>query len=299
MRDVTITWTNSQMVGDEVLELWLKKGAAAWAQEAAVLAFGSSQNRTFEGLAADVNHVFQARARRGGEYRPEYTSANPEDWPVGSRLEFVPSATVTAPGAPTLDDTSWERVSSSSTKVTATATANPSHESLDLQLLRGNTVVDTVAGPHTGPVVLTDVDPPLETTQPYRVRHIDTGVPGSNSNTIDQYIGPAPPPSNVEFSQVFDCGYTVNWVNQIGGAVTKIEHDWPGGGFTEVATVGAGVTQQQVSVGTGAFLCPDDDPVLVAVRLRHGVEAFGVTDFTLPVQRSDLTLKSECECTEF
>jgi hypothetical protein len=295
MRDVTITWTNSQMVGDEIIELWLKKGAAAWAQEAQVLLGASSQSRTFPELEAGVDHVFQARARRGGQYRPEYTSSDPENWPVGSRLEFVPSDAVTPAGAPTITNCAWERTGSTATNITITAEANPAHESLDLQLVRGaSTVVATVSGPHSGPVQLVDNDPPVGVAHTYRVRHIESGVPGAASSPIQCYAGPSPPPSGIQFSGVYDCGYEVSWTHNIPGAVTQVLDDWPGDSFQEVALAAADVTSAIVTKGNQILCESGAGQVPVAVRLRHGVETFGVTDWTQPVQRSDLLLCDDC-----
>lgn len=88
-RDVTLSWTLNDMAGDELVETWLKTGDD-WALIDTVPAAGASpQTGLFPGLIAGDEYVAAVRMSRGGEYRPDFVSEDPEDWPAASTLTFI------------------------------------------------------------------------------------------------------------------------------------------------------------------------------------------------------------------
>lgn len=179
LRDVTIRQTMHEMVGDEMVEVWLKIGAGAWALDRTVdVEAGPTQDFEFLALDSEVLHVMQTRAVREGRYRAGYLNGDPDTWPEQSRVEFIPGQAPAA--APTIIDGEWD---DPTTTATITVTPNPAHLDLDLELLRDGVVVDTVAAPHVGDVPMSAVMASDDNFHNFTARHVvGGGLNGAQSD---------------------------------------------------------------------------------------------------------------------
>jgi len=282
-RDVTITASLAERVGDETYELWLKEGSAAWALHStgAVEQSASTQDFELANLEEGVECRMQLRMERESRYRDDYQSADPDAWPSQSLLVFTPGVEEYA--APTLNSMLWSRTSGSSERVTVNATSSTGNEGLALQLLRNGTVVDEVAGPHVGAVYLVDIDPPGETTQSYTVRHRSGFLAGLQSAPVNRWVGPDAPTGFGEVAPGSWYDYEVEWDAPPSGAVTRVQDTWVDSGvFAERAATAADATSYDPGFGQlekNSAADPNGNiPAAARVRIRHELEQFSVTD---------------------
>lgn len=280
VRDVTLRGTAHEMVGDETVELWLKRGAGAWALEQSVPADVSNppfQDFLVLGLESGLEHVAQVRVFRDGRYRAGYIGGDPEAWPAQSRLEFIPGAE--AAPAPEIVSSEFERTSGVAHEIRITVTPNALALDLDLDLLRDGVVVDTIAGPHVGDVVMTDNDPPIATNRVYTARHRQFTLNGIESDPVIRWVGPPPPTDFVQVAEISDYyAYHVEWTNP-GGSI-RVRDDWPIAGFINRALLGSGSTHhdQDVEKESESMEGADEQVTFCQVEVRCEVGAFAVTD---------------------
>lgn len=279
LRTVTVRYTMHDMTGDETIEVWLKRGDDPWGLEYTVdVDDPPTQDFELTGLDADVEHVVQLRATHEGRYRAGYLDSDPELWPAGSRFEFVAGG-FTA-DAPTITDTSWARTSGVSTTTTIEVTPDPDFLANDLELLRDGVVVDTVAGPHVGPVNMTDVDPPLAATHAYTARHVSGGLHGTLSAPTNRWAGPLTPSGLAQTAGPDFEAYTAEWTVEEPGAATRVSDHWIGSYQNRTVTAADAATATIASPpleidSLSVFPTHDVD---VNVRVRHELTAFAVTD---------------------
>lgn len=274
------------MVGDETVELWLKRGAGAWALEQSVAADTSNppyQDFEIDGLESGLQHTAQIRVFRDGRYRAGYIGGDPEAWPEQSRIDFIPGAE--AAPAPEIIAGEFERTSGVAHQVTLTITPNALALDLDLDILRDGVVVGTVPGPHVGDVEFIDEDPPIATAAFYTARHRQFTLNGVESDPFRQWIGP-PAPTDLE--QIGDMenwyGYEVQWTNVAGA--TRVRDDWHNTvPWTNRALLVSGESSFLIDGGLEKE-SPDDeggppDEVVLdgcTVEVRHEVSSFAVVD---------------------
>lgn len=279
-RDVVLRYTSHEMVGDETVELWLKVGAADWAlEQSGPVDTSNPPFMDFEllGLESEVLHVSQVRVFRDGRYRAGYIGGDPEDWPSQSRLEFIPGAE--AAPAPEIVEAEFERTSGVAHQMNVTVTPHPDALDLDLDLLRDGVVVDTIAGPHVGDVVLVDNDPPIATSVEYTARHRQFTLNGILSDPLDAFVGPPAPTGLVQVAELDDYYfYHVDWTN-VAGEI-RIRDNWPVAGFINRSLLSAGTTHHDQAVEKESLQMEGSDETLTTcdVQVRHEVTAFSVTD---------------------
>lgn len=279
LRTVTIRYTMHDMTGDETVEVWLKRGAGAWALDQTV-DVGDPPTQDFElnGLESDVEHVVQVRAVHEGRYRAGYLDSDPELWPDESRFEFTAGGF--SADAPTITDSSWARTSGVSTTTTIEVTPDPDFLANDLELLRDGVVVDTVAGPHVGPVDMLDVDPPLGVNHAYTARHVSGGLHGTSSAATNRWAGPNKPTALAQTGGPDFGQYTAEWTVTEAGATTRVSDHWIGAYQNRVLTAADAATALVDSppLELDSVSIAPTHPVDVNVRVRHEVTAFAVTD---------------------
>lgn len=281
VRDVTIRATSHEMVGDETVELWLKRGAGDWALEQSVPVDESNppfQDFLVLGLESGLEHVAQVRVFRDGRYRAGYIGGDPDAWPVQSRIEFIPGAE--AAPAPTIVSTEFERTSAIAHEVRVTVTPEPTVLALDLDLLRDGVVVDTVAGPHVGDVVMTDPNPPIAANHTYTARHRQFTLNGVESDPVIRWAGPPAPTDFVQVAEISDYyAYHVEWATP-GGMSIRVRDDWPIAGFINRALEGAGTVHRDQNVEKESLSMEgaDEQITFCQVEVRHELTAFAVVD---------------------
>jgi hypothetical protein len=268
------------MVGDETVELWLKRGAGAWALEQSVPADVSNppfQDFLVLGLESGLQHAAQIRVFRDGRYRAGYIGGDPEAWPEQSRIDFIPGAEAAPP--PEIIAAVFERTSAIAHQITLTITPNPGALALDLDILRDGVVVGTVEGPHVGDVEFIDEDPPIASYRTYTARHRQFTLDGELSDPFIQWIGPPAPTDLVQVAEISDYyAYHIDWTN-VGGSV-RVRDDWPVAGFINRTLLGSGSTHHDQAVEKESLQDEGSDEVVdfCQVEIRHEVGAFAVTD---------------------
>lgn len=282
-RDVVLRYTSHEMVGDETVELWLKRGAGDWALESSGPVDTSNPPfMDFEvlGLESEVQHVAQVRVFRDGRYRAGYLGGDPEDWPDQSRIDFIPGA-VAAP-APTIVSAEFERTSAVAHRMNVTITPNPGALDLDLDLYRDGVLVDTMPGPHVGDVVISDEDPPIATSRTYTARHRQFTLDGTLSDPLVAFVGPPAPSDLAQIAPNPDYyAYTIEWTNNGVSPSTRVRDDWPVAGFVNRALYGSGVTthnEDPLEKNSLKMEGADEIAAFLTVEVRHEVTAFAVTD---------------------
>lgn len=281
-RDVTIRGTPTEMLGDETVEVWLKRGSAEWELYDVVdVVDDPTQDFLLENLEEAVLHVLQLRATRESRYRTAYLSADPDDWPVQSRYQFTPGLDLEF-GVPAITGTEWERTSGSAQEIRVTATAASGSEAYALQLLRNGSIVDEIAGPHGGPVVLTDANPPLAADHSYTVRHVEGFDVGPQTGAAVQYAGPAAPVNLAHTTPgVGWYAYTLEWDAPPSGAVSRVQDNYANQSVFAARTVTAAdaTTSGSINLEKNSSFEPNgNSPCLFDARVRHEVTAFAVTD---------------------
>jgi hypothetical protein len=281
-RDIVWKATAHDMTGDETVEVWLKRGADPWElYESIPVDTSTPPDMEFEflGLEEDVAHVAQLRVLREGRYRAGYLGDDPEQWPAQSRFEFVPGAD--ALPAPAIVSAEFERTSAIAHQINVTVTPNAGALAYTLQLLRDGVVVDEVAGPHAGDVVLVDNDPPIATNVDYTARHIQFTLEGMETAPTTRWIGPDAPTALAQTGAHPDYyQYDVEWTNSGAGYPTRVRDDWPVAGFINRALVASpGNTHMQTLEKNSAKMeGADEQTTFCQVEVRHEATTFGVTD---------------------
>lgn len=269
------------MVGDETVELWLKRGAGAWAlEQSAPVDTSNPPFMDFEilGLESGVIHVAQIRVFRDGRYRAGYLGGNPDAWPAQSRIEFIPGAEAAPP--PTIASTEFERTSAVAHEIRVTVTPNALALDLDLDLYRGGVFVATIEGPHVGDVEFTDPNPPIATTVTYTARHREFTLDGELSDPVNRWVGPLAPTGLVQVAENPDYyAYHVDWTNVAGS--TRVRDDWvllspPQN--RQLYTGSETHHDQTLEKNSLKMEGADEVPTTTLVEVRHEVTAFTVTD---------------------
>lgn len=279
VRVITLAWVNSQMAGDELLELW-KKVAGTWSLiEAVPVDSTSEQTYEFSGVPG-VAYVFQIRARRDGAYRTEYQSANPDDWPSASRLAYTA-------GMPTgvLTFVDWERTSAIRQILNFSWTNTDPARAVKFYRDDGggfDLIATIAAGTSTYEY---EIQTGEEATRlDFKIAQEDDDAVETFSNQqANIWAGPAEP-TNLElkppsgYTNIW-YGYEVQWITGQTGASTKVQDDYCGA-FQTRTTSGAGVESRlELGLQKNSALDPNGNvEVTVNVRIRHEITAFAVTD---------------------
>lgn len=280
LRNVTLRGTSHEMVGDETVELWLKRGAGDWAlEQSAPIDTSNPPFMDWEvlGLESGVQHVAQVRVFRDGRYRAGYIGGDPDAWPAESRIEFIPGAE--AAPAPTIVSAVFERTSGVAHQMNVTVTPNPAALDLDLDLYRDGVFVATIAGPHVGDVVFTDEDPPIASTRTWTARHRQFTLDGVLSGPLLAWVGPPPPTDLVQVAEFDDYyAYHIDWTN-VGGSI-RVRDDWQAGPPVNRALLGSGSTHHDQTLEKESAKSEGADEVITScsVDIRSEVGSFSVTD---------------------
>ncbi len=219
----------------------------------------------------------QIRLERAGRYRAGYLTSDPDSWPASSRVEFVPGELVGS-GAPSIDAGTWERTSGTETAITLTIT--PDDLAVDLKVLRGGVLLETLAGPFAGPTVeYVDVDPAIAEAHEYTARHTAGGLDGPLGDPLTVFAGPPAPASLAQTSAPDHFGgYEIAWVS--GSVDVRVQDDFLCA-LEYVDVVPVAVTDTEaMEVLYETDLSPDHGTqnVEVHVRVRAEVETFSVLD---------------------
>lgn len=282
-RDMVFRATLHEMSDDEVIEVWLKRGADLWMLELVVAVETVEPTQDFPLVALEdaVDHVLQLRAFRDGRYRAGYLGSDPDGWPAQSRFEFQPGAVAAL--APTITGNAWARTSAVAQDTTIEVTSHVDHTDLDLQLLRDGVVVATAAAPHVGPVDMVDEDPPIGAMHTYTARHVLLDLVGAQSAPTDQWAGPAKPTGLFDSTGASWYRYAVQWDAPVAGAVTRVQDN-----YLCIATFAErGLTAADaLDFDTGGLALEKNSALEpngniganFDARARHEVTAFAVTD---------------------
>jgi hypothetical protein len=280
LRDVVLTFDTNEVVGDETYELWLKIAAGEWALfQTGAVALTATQSFTLLDLEEGVAHAAQVRMLRGGRYRSDYLSGDPDLWPSQSLIEFTPGLEESF-GTPSINATAWSRTASDSQRITVTATAAAGSEAYAIQLLRDGVVVDEVAGPHVGTTNLVDLNPPIAEVHDYTVRHASGVLEGPTSGVAQQYAGPNAPTGLVQGVASW-YQYSLQWDAPESGAVTEYGDDYlcPGNINSRGTTAADATMSGTVTVEKESALEPNGNtPCTYTGYARHKVTAFTVED---------------------
>ncbi len=282
VRDIVLRATSHDMVGDETVELWLKRGAGAWAlEQSAPVETDNPPFMDFEilGLDSGVDHVAQIRVFRDGRFRAGYIGSNPEVWPDQSRIEFIPGAE--AAPAPTIMDAVWERTSAVAQQVTVTITPDGGSLDQDIDVYRDGVFIGTIDAPHVGDVDFIDADPPIATDVVYTARHRLFTLDGILSDPWTRWVGPNAPEDLIQIGDVHNWyGYEVQWTGLGIGENARVRDDWPLGVPTNRTLTGAtsflidgGLEKDSAEAEGGATVTTNTD-----VEVRFEVTSFTVTD---------------------
>src|SRR5690606_13395593 len=272
---VMLHWKNRDMIGDELIEVWLRPAGGAWALATSVgVSAAVDQQYLLEGLDAGTDYDWALRAVRGGLYRAGYESPDPDTWPAASRSSFT---TLLLP--PTIESATWERTSASSERILVTV--SPVYNDVDLELLSGGVVVGTAPAPHSGPVTIAHVDPAGEQLHTYTARHRTAAKEGDESAPVSRWAGPDAP-TLTEIIPQGVCVYTVRWASASGSLYTEIEDDYPNSSFALRGTAAPGQGEIQVAHGQAIEDCAGigGEMIPVTVRIRHRQDSFGVSDYS-------------------
>lgn len=277
-RTITFQWINSQMSGDELLELW-KKVAGVWSLvESIPVASTPEQTHEFTG-SPGTKYSFQMRARRNGLYRADYQSTNPEDWPVGSRLDYT--ADLPVPVLARSLTVPWQRTSATEQYLGFTFSnfdaARPIRFWRDAGA--GFTNEATIAAGVNFYDYLIQGGEGATTLDFYVDQQDDDSASGPPSNTLAVYAGPVKPTLLAQTGGPDNDGYTAHWTNGTvpGGPKTRLSDHWTGVYQNRTLTAASATT------GTVAGL-ESNDPAIpslvvqVNVRARHEITQFAVTD---------------------
>ncbi len=275
LRNVVITGTQHQLVGDETYELWIRHASDAWAliETGTVVLVGDDMSFAISGLIDGDDYTTQVRLKRVGRYRVGYLTSNPDSWPEASRLEFVPGILVRA-GAPVFDFGTWSRIDGDSTQIALEIQAWSLTK--DIELYRDGVLIATIAQPHVNPISYTDPDPELGVEHLYTARHVEATLHGPFSDPLPVWGGPAIPLDFTQTSPDDQYGsYDVGW--DAGGDLVRIQDDFLCPSiFSDQTTTSASVYNRIIEItdippgGTQA--------AFFRARARREVTSFSVTD---------------------
>jgi hypothetical protein len=261
----TVEWDNVAQDGDEVLELWLREGAGAWAHVPpdTAVTLAASQSRGLTDLTIGVEHTVAVRYRRGGQYHQDYESSDPLEWPASSRETFI-----TIPETPTLDSVEWARVSSSVERARVKFTVAPDHQVLQHEVFRDASSIGTVAA---GVYQFDDTGITGETNHTYTVRALGPAANSALSGGVTRWMGPVPAHS--------DFFYTASGVGGCPGGQSAFDLWWTNGRPDLPTRLLVGGVPTDLDPGVDAFngICSSDPP---SFSIRHVEVAFGVEDFS-------------------
>lgn len=299
LRDITLGWTNTTMVGDEILEVWRRQGSGTWAEIGTMpVSLGATQTYLFEGLPTDTTYTVAIRARRGGIYRPEFDDADPGTWPSASKLTFTTQMPTIVLGFG-----GWARTSSTDSEMALTWTGNdPTRPTRIFRKPSGGSFAEVFeaaagVGSYTYPVGVGEG----ETTLEFYADQETTAGAGPASNTLSAYAGLASP-ANVEHSPTLPSSwyqYKVVWEMGLGaaGASTRVQDDYIAlGTFADRTLTAADATEYTVDplekTSTDSETTePPDQAVPIAVRVRHEITHFTVTDLSQWVELCPVVVK--------
>lgn len=284
VRNITVQWANNLTAGDEQVELWKKEGAGAWAlaETVAVLPV-DTQTHEFVGLDAGAIFAFQIRHSRGGTYRPDYESSDPDDWPAESLLEYTADMPV-----PVLVSNGWERTSGTdhvihlswSNTVTTRATKVYRDDG------GGFDLIDTV--PAGTDAYDYEIQSGEEATElDFKVAQADDDAAETDSNTITAYAGPAAPTNMAQVGGPNWYEYSLSWTMGQAGAQTRISDHYTGSYQNRTLTVADLTSATVSSLEKNSAMEPNgNDTVDVLVRIRHEITQFAVTDVSQWVEQT-------------
>lgn len=131
-RRLTVAWTNNNILGSEVVEVWLKYGGN-WYLQTSVAVTGSSQSTLLTGLDALQDYTVALRhLAPGPTYTAGYTGATPDAWSAGTAAGSKQTIT-TGGNAPTLTAGTWARSSATVTTFTLTIQVIDTRTQVELQ----------------------------------------------------------------------------------------------------------------------------------------------------------------------
>lgn len=278
-RVITLQWVNSQMAGDESLELWTKV-AGVWSL-AETIPVDSTPEQTHEFTGAPgTAYVFQLRARRDGAYRTDYQSSDPDDWPSTSRLEYTAGLPVGV-----LALSGWSRTSGISQQLAFTfSNIDPARP---VKFYRddggGFDLIDTIAaGTSTYAYIIGGGESGSYLN--FQFTQEDDDAVAVTSNGINAYAGPAAPTNLTTdppsaYANIW-YGYHVQWTTGQAGAETRLEDDYCGAYTARATNIGAG-TEDYLYLGLQKDSAMDPNgnvEVSINVRVRHELTSFAVTD---------------------
>lgn len=278
IRLVTLQWINNAMAGDEQLELWLKFSGTWALSETIPVASTAEQSHEFSFSPGD-KRSFQIRARRDGEYRSDYQSANPDDWPSVSLFEHTAGMPT-----PVLELNGWARTSGVRQilgfNFSNIATARPVKFYVDTG--SGWTLVDTIAA---GTLTYDyEIGAESGTYVDFKIEQEDDDSAATPSNTLNLWAGPQAP-TNLDTSPPTGYGniwygYNVGWTNGTGGQ-TRVEDDYCGS-FTSRALLASGFdSYMELGLPKASAMDPNGNtPYSISVRVRHEYTSFAVTDYS-------------------
>lgn len=279
-RDVTLRWTNGSMVGDELLELWIKQAAGDWTLSATIpVEADDTQEHTFDELGANEDEQFQIRASRNGEYREEYRSDDPADWPATSYLAYT-----TEDSVPVLEAIVWDAESETAEHVTLAWTGTDPGRDTRVWKKIGAGAYAQIATVGAGLNTYDDAPDFGSETGEDLTYYIDQdgGTP-SNEETLADLGLPAP-------QTLAQMGATNRWYEyevgwdmpaNMSDLVTRVEDDYlcNGNYAAQVVTV-AGAAGATNTVQKDSAMDPNgNQPIVSSVRARHEV-TIGMTTFT-------------------
>lgn len=283
-----IQWTNNNLTGGEIIEIWLKPSGGTWSRHTALPAGGTSQQTEIDNLQPGRNHNIATRYRRGTRYSPDSSSNNPDDWPASQK-----GTASTTLNSPTITNTSWTRTSATSEHISITI--RPAHAEADIILRRGGTTIATITSSQHGgnPYTYNDTGCTPEADNSYDAIH-QRDVSSPPSNTATQWAGPAAP-TDPTAETVDACNYYVAWNLGQPGVATEIWDDWPNQpDRTLVYTTTTNATTAGISHG-GQSTC-GGTMIGVTIQIRHRLTQFGVTDYSrfTPEPPASISLCDTC-----
>ncbi len=270
--------------GNEVLEVWLRPSGGEWFRlTPEMVRLPGPQSVQVTDLQPGTSYDVAVRYRRGPHFTPGYEN-DPDTWP-----SYEAGAFVTAVGAPVIQQVTWERVSA--TEERCNVAIMPA-SSTDLRLYRSDdggaswSIIATITpAQHAGQLyVYHDTTVTGETVVWYRAVHYTSDVgEGDPAAAVQRWVGPdAPAAVQVEDGNgTWWYMYKLSW-DLLAGHNVRIENDYQCIGTFSTAYSGA------ISDGVRYVVLPKSSaendtgdnghPVAFTTRIRHEIEAFGVTD---------------------
>jgi hypothetical protein len=267
-----LTVTNTGQDGDETLEVWLREGGGSWALNTGVeVGAAGTTVVPLDGLKAGWFYDVAVRYRRGPYYTAGYESPDPNDWPAAAKGDF----TTTLATLPTIDGTSWARVSATVEQIGITFTPSYTGTGYDVEIRRDSSLINTVADV-TGQQTYQDPTIAGETTEVYDIRMVTPYVNGAYTATVNRWAGPLQPTIEQVISESTD-SYDAYWANGQAGVATEVWDDYPGLGGSPITlrkttNIDADYTATSEIPGSGGSA--------LDVWLRAKLTSYGIEDFS-------------------